>query len=136
MNGIDEDVFFAANNFLNSAISDRYQNQQKGLDKKREELDDYIIFYAAYDIINSNGIINTDNEDIRLAFIKVYEISLEIIKYYNEVYEKKKLIKDDTVLDANKESYLLSRKQLIITYRKAFEATHEAFTKMFKRPEM
>ena len=136
MNGMTEDEFFAANDFLNYTISNRYKNGQKEASKRQEEIDDFTIFYAANDIINSNGIINTDNEEIRIAFNKVYEISLDIIKYYNEVSEKKKLVTDESILDDNTQNYLLAKKQLIITYRKAFVATHEAFNQMFKRPEM
>ena len=132
MNGITEDEFFALNDFLNYTISNRYKNIQKGANKRQEESDDFNIFYAANDIIASEGTIYTDNEEVKIAFNKVYEVSLEIIKYYNEVNEKKNLITDEI----NKEAYLLARKQLIITYRKAFVATHEAFKKMFKRPEM
>ena len=136
MNGMTEDIFFAANNFLNSAISDRYNNAQKGKDIKQEEKDDYIIYYAAYDIVNSGGIIDTDDEELKQLFNKVYNVSLEIVKNYDEVSEKKKLVINESKFDDNTHNYLLARKQLIITYRKAFLATHEAFKKMFKHPEM
>ena len=62
---MDEEIFFASNNFLNSVISDRYENQQKGASKRKLELGDFYIFTAAIEITNSNGIIETDNEDIR-----------------------------------------------------------------------
>ena len=133
---MNEDMFFAANNYLNSVIVNRYEDMKKGVSKRKEETNDFQIYYAASDIVASNGIIETSNEELKEVFNKVYEVSQEIIKYYDEVNEKKKLVTDEKILDENKENYLLARKNLIITYRKAYVITHEAFQKMFKRPEM
>ena len=49
---MNEDEFFAANDFLNYTISNRYKDQQSGISKKKEELDDFYIFYAGFSILS------------------------------------------------------------------------------------
>ena len=129
MNGVTEEEFFSLCNYLNSSLTRKYEDQKKGFNETRDELNEIYIMSAVNEILETKGI-ETNDEEMRTVYNNVYEASLEIKKQADIVSQKKDLLdeakkkKNQELIDKAKEEYLLARKPLIIAYRQAVVATN------------
>lgn len=126
MKCINESELFSLNSYLNDCLKKYIEEKDENVDKSPMKLS---IRFATDDIIDkSNGFINTESENIKDLFTKLFEISINIKRYSQYLEHLKSEIRncknDDKLEDIATELSMTSA-LLKNVYNKAYKLTQE-----------
>jgi len=126
MKCINESELFSLNSYLNDCLKKYIEEKDENVDKSAMRLS---IRFATDDIIDkSNGFINTESENIKDLFTKLFEISINIKRYSQYLEHLKSEIRncknDDKLEDIATELSMTSA-LLKNVYNKAYKLTQE-----------